>query len=69
MFYEYVKTKLEAGWIKVHPPTAGQDAKIRIESAGLASIAVLFLSREEKEQLATHSKYVAMRKKTVRVYS
>lgn len=62
MFYEFVKSKLETGRIKVRPPARGTDGKVSIEAKGITAIAVLFLSRKEKQQLAALSKYIAMRR-------
>jgi len=60
MFYEFVKSKLEMGIIEVSPPSMGEN-KINIEANGITAIAAMFLSRKEKEQLQTLSKYIAMR--------
>jgi len=68
MFYEFVKSKLEMGTIKVRPPAKGTDDKTKIEAKGLTAVAAMFLSRKEKEQLETLSKYIAMRSVKVRYY-
>jgi hypothetical protein len=66
MFYDFVKSKLEAGEIKVGSPAKGTGGKIRIEARGIAAIAVWFLSRKEKQQIAGLYKYIAMRRCKVR---
>ena len=62
MFYNYVKSKLETGSIVVDPPFRGTDGKIDIKVKGITAIAAIFLSRNEKEQIESLSKYIAMRR-------
>jgi hypothetical protein len=67
MFHDFVKSKLEAGEIKVRSSDRQGNGQIDIEASGIAAIAVWFLSRKEKEELAQLSKYVAMRSYRVSV--
>lgn len=62
MFYDFVKLKLETGKIKVRPPARGTNGKVSIQARGITAIAVWLLSRKEKQQIATLSKYIAMRR-------
>jgi hypothetical protein len=66
MFHDFVKSKLEAGEIKVRSSGRNENGRIDIEASGITAIAVWFLSRKEKEQIAELSKYVAMRRYQVR---
>lgn len=67
MFHDFVKSKLEAGKIAVRPSARNATGEIDIQASGITAIAVWFLSRKEKERIAEHSKYVAMRKYRVSV--
>ncbi len=69
MFYNFVKSKLEIGEIEVHLPAKGSDEKTKIKARGITALAAMFLSRNEKEQLATLSKYISMRKVRVSYYN
>ena len=62
MFHDFVKSKLEAGEIKVRAAAGHGNGKIDIQARGIAAIAVWFLSRQEKEQIAELARYVAMRR-------
>ena len=62
MFYNFVKSKLEMGKVKIRPSVRGTDGKTKIEAKGITALAAVFLSRKEKEKLETLSKYIAMRK-------
>lgn len=66
MFYEFVKTKVQTGKIKVAPDERETVDKLHVEAKGIAAIAAWFLSREEKQQIADLSKYIAMRQSEVR---
>lgn len=66
MFYDFVKAKLEAGEIKVRPSAKGTGGKMDIKARGITAIAVWFLSRKEKQEIAGLSKYIAMRRRKVR---
>jgi CubicO group peptidase (beta-lactamase class C family) len=66
MFYDFVKSKLEAGKIKVKPSTRDTGVKIYSNTKGITSIAIFLLSRKEKQQIADLSKYIAMRRYEVR---
>lgn len=69
MFYNFMKSKLEMGTIKVRSSAKGKNGRINIEANGLAAIAALFLSRKEKEELGTLSKYIAMRRVEVSYFN
>jgi hypothetical protein len=66
MFYDFVKTKLEAGSIVVDPPSRDTDGRVNIKARGITAIAVLFLSQEEKQRIETLAKHIAMRRCRVR---
>lgn len=68
MFYDYVKSKLEAGTVVVDPPVRGNGGNLKIKAKGIAAIAVMFLSRKEKEQIESLSKFIAMRRTRVSYY-
>ena len=69
MFYEFVKSKVQAEKIKIHPPARGNDHKIHIEAEGIITkVALLFLSEKERQQIADLSKYIAMRQSKVSQY-
>jgi hypothetical protein len=67
MFHDFVKSKLEAGEIKVRPAAVDGNGKIEIRASGITAIAVWFLSRKEKEQIAELARYIAMRRHRVSV--
>lgn len=62
MFHDFVKSKLEAGEIKVRPSAGDARGSIDIKASGITAIAIWFLSRKERQQIAHLSKYVAMRR-------
>jgi hypothetical protein len=66
MFHDFVKSKLEAGKIEVRPSARDASGSIDIKASGITAIALWFLSRKEKRQIADLSKYVAMRRRKVR---
>ncbi len=61
MFYRYLKSKWEAGKVKIGLPALGAGDKVYIEAKGLTGIAASFLSAKEKQQLKDLARKDALR--------